>query len=67
MGGSVEVFCVYEVNKRVKCQIHHFGSVNQGRRQEGLFFFFLAKMKCLFAELFTFICLQVVSGINASG
>lgn len=56
--------CVYEVNSRVKCQIYHFGSLNQRRRGA---YFFLAKMKCLFTELFTFICSQVVSRINVSG
>lgn len=56
--------CVYEVNSRLKCQIYHFGSLNQRRRGA---YFFVAKMKCLFTEPFTFICSQVVSRINVSG
>lgn len=56
--------CVYEVNSRLKCQIYHFGSLNQ--KQRGAYFS-LAKMKCLFTELFTFICSPVVSRINVSG
>lgn len=56
--------CVYEVNSRLKCQIFHFGSLNQKWRGA---YFSLAKMKCLFTELFTFICSPVVSRINVSG
>lgn len=56
--------CVYEVNSRLECQIYHFGCLNQRRRGA---YFFLAKIKCLFTELFTFICSQVISRINVSG
>ena len=56
--------CVYELNSRLKCQIYHFGILNQ--RQQGAYFFSV-KMKHLFTELFRCICFQVVSRMNVSG